>query len=220
MCYILRGGERVTELLIARLGGVGAEALNGLLCDGGFNPDRRGSLEARLLLCDALKRRGAAFPAIISRDPLGKPRLENSDMFFSLSHSGDYACCAVSDAPVGVDIQRVGADRSKVAGRVFSESENAFLAALPDGVRADAFYRLWVLKESLVKATGKGVAAGDMRGFSVTLPQSGLPPRCDCEGFALRLFEPICGYYAAVCRVGSEFDCEPIPRTVDLGVSV
>ena len=36
----------------------------------------------------------------------GKPYIENDPIFISLSHSGDYAVCAVSDSPIGVDIEQ------------------------------------------------------------------------------------------------------------------
>ncbi|MBE6718409.1 MAG: hypothetical protein E7574_04045 [Ruminococcaceae bacterium] len=35
----------------------------------------------------------------------GKPYIEGNPFYFSLSHSGDYAVCAISDTPVGIDIE-------------------------------------------------------------------------------------------------------------------
>lgn len=35
----------------------------------------------------------------------GKPYVTDNIFYFSLSHSGDYAVCAISDTPVGVDIE-------------------------------------------------------------------------------------------------------------------
>lgn len=38
----------------------------------------------------------------------GKPRLlKYPNFFYNISHSGDYAICAVSDSEVGVDIQKI-----------------------------------------------------------------------------------------------------------------
>lgn len=39
-------------------------------------------------------------------DENGKPYVKNAPFHFSLSHSGDYAVCAISDSPVGVDIEQ------------------------------------------------------------------------------------------------------------------
>ncbi len=36
----------------------------------------------------------------------GKPYAEGNPFYFSLSHSGDYAVCAISNSPVGVDIEK------------------------------------------------------------------------------------------------------------------
>ena len=35
----------------------------------------------------------------------GKPYFEGDPMYFSLSHSGSFALCAVSDRPVGADLE-------------------------------------------------------------------------------------------------------------------
>lgn len=38
-------------------------------------------------------------------DEKGKPRVSDDIFYFSLSHSGNYAVCAISDTPIGVDIE-------------------------------------------------------------------------------------------------------------------
>lgn len=66
--------------------------------------------------------------------------------FFSLSHSGDWVACAVSlDTPLGLDIEVMDATRDVLAlsGASFSPAESDRLAALPEGARVPAFYRLW-----------------------------------------------------------------------------
>ena len=37
----------------------------------------------------------------------GKPYIENSDIYFNISHSGSYILCAVGNEEVGVDIEGV-----------------------------------------------------------------------------------------------------------------
>ena len=94
----------------------------------------------------------------------GKPYLAlPSAPHFTLSHSGNYVMCAVSDIPAGCDTERIpGPDRlqalMRVAAKYYTEKEQAALAACPDDVsRALLFCRLWTLKESYVKCTGKGL---------------------------------------------------------------
>lgn len=88
----------------------------------------------------------AALPPV-ERSPRGKPRFAGrEDRWFSLSHSGGLALCALSASPVGVDVELVRPRREKLPGRALSGEE---LAAF-DGSWGD-FYRLWTLKESWCK---------------------------------------------------------------------
>jgi 4'-phosphopantetheinyl transferase len=79
---------------------------------------------------------------------------------FSLSHSGRRVVVAITaSTPVGVDVERVCADRDLDAliERVLDPGERSTLAALVGSARRAAFYRYWVRKEAAVKATGHGL---------------------------------------------------------------
>ena len=41
----------------------------------------------------------------------GKLFLANSDIYFNLSHSGNYVIAGISDAPIGVDVERIESNR-------------------------------------------------------------------------------------------------------------
>lgn len=113
-----------------------------------------GELLARTMLARILH---CPLPAVpISREERGKPFLrDGQDLFFNISHSGEYAVCAVSEYPVGIDIERLRKYNPNVARRVCSGAELALLAQSKDPARL--FYRLWTLKESFVKLTGTGI---------------------------------------------------------------
>lgn len=88
----------------------------------------------------------ADLPAV-ERSPRGKPGFTGlEDRWFSLSHSGGLALCALSDAPVGVDVERVVARRAGLPQWALNAGELAGF----DGSWGD-FYRLWTLKESWCK---------------------------------------------------------------------
>lgn len=87
----------------------------------------------------------------------GKPYLEDAAFHFSLSHSGEYAVCAFSDAPIGIDLQRVKETMPRLTSRILTDTEKAYLDALPEGERSLVFYRLWARKESLLKWDGRGL---------------------------------------------------------------
>lgn len=92
----------------------------------------------------------------------GKPALPGADFHFNLSHSGDYATCAITTAgAVGVDVEvlRENPDLMKIAKRFFAPPEFAALAALPVSQQTAGFYRCWTAKEALIKAWGVGLHA-------------------------------------------------------------
>ena len=85
----------------------------------------------------------------------GKPYLKNGGLFFSISHSGDYAVLTVSGREVGADIEKIApvSVSGAVAARCFTPDELSWMR----GQAADeAFYRLWTAKESVMKASGLG----------------------------------------------------------------
>ena len=83
----------------------------------------------------------------VERSPRGKPLFAGrDDRWFSLSHSGGIALCALSRAPVGVDVEQVRPRRESLPAYALSEAERAG----SDGTWED-FYRLWTLKESWCK---------------------------------------------------------------------
>ena len=88
----------------------------------------------------------------------GKPYFEGDPVYFSLSHSGSFALCAVSDRPVGADLETPdAASHMSAAKRFFSEAECESIARSP--APAAAFCSVWVQKEAVVKASGEGLAA-------------------------------------------------------------
>jgi 4'-phosphopantetheinyl transferase len=95
----------------------------------------------------------------------GKPRLApgpGADLRFNLSHSGGLALVAVRlGREVGVDLEelRDGVDGDAVAREFFDEPERARLAALAATGQPQAFFRAWVRREALAKASGRGISA-------------------------------------------------------------
>lgn len=87
----------------------------------------------------------------------GKPYLTGGP-FFSLSHSGEYAACAISEEEVGLDVQRMRKiPYDRLAQRFFPEREWKALLACEEAGRDELFYRLWTRKEAYGKFTGEGL---------------------------------------------------------------
>ena len=95
---------------------------------------------------------------IFEYGPKGKPVLKNGkDMFFNITHSGDWVVCGVSDREIGVDIEVLKKARMNVAGRFFTAKELDKLSSLADKEQDDYFYLLWTAKESYLKYLGTGL---------------------------------------------------------------
>ena len=80
------------------------------------------------------------------------------DIHFNLTHSGDFAAGVCGVGPVGIDVETVGVMKEKTARRFFHGGEYRYLEKIEDEEsRREAFFRLWVLKESFMKVTGLGM---------------------------------------------------------------
>ena len=100
------------------------------------------------------------------------------DVSYNLSHSGNYVMCAYSTRPgamVGCDLEMLGEFREKTARRFFCQEEYAYiLKEEREEERRNLFYRFWVLKESFLKATGRGMGL-DTRSFQIGWDEDGRP---------------------------------------------
>jgi len=87
-----------------------------------------------------------------------KPLLNaNDNLHFNISHSGDWILIAISDFPVGVDVEKIDDDFSyqEVLSLNFSKEEIEFIENSKHP--RNNFYLLWTRKEALMKATAKGI---------------------------------------------------------------
>lgn len=116
--------------------------------------DQRLSIAAYRLLHRALLHEyGIQEPPLFTFDANGKPHLQQyPHIHFSMSHCRRAVACAVSDEPVGIDIEMLDIIDEGVAAAVMSKEEQQQIIAA--GHIDVAFYRLWTMKESLYKLTG------------------------------------------------------------------
>ncbi len=134
------------------------------------------SLGVGILLFQAMER-GGINPgcAEVRETEFGRPYLPDYPEFhFSLSHSGDWAMCAVSGHPVGCDAEKTGRGDERIAERFFHPEEREALRGEEDRAAwKRLFTRIWVRKESHVKLTGRGLGEG-LSHFSAVSPEQGL----------------------------------------------
>lgn len=178
--------------------------------------DRKLSLGAELLLNHKLKQlapdlqRPAAYHAAAG----GKLQLTGSRLHFSLSHSGVYVACAISDTSVGVDIELEAEEDLRFAERFFHPDETARILASPD--RRSSFYQHWTLKESYLKCLGTGLSV-PLHSFCVDTAAK--PPQVTRDEerlpFALQSWK-VENYQLAVCYQADAPISQCAPQKTDI----
>ena len=113
----------------------------------------------RTTIAPILGRTADAVAIVIDR--YGRPGVTGAPSF-SLTHAGDHVALAVAPCggpsiAVGIDIEAIrdDVDPLALARQVFADAELAILHGADD--RIAMFFRLWTIKEALLKAAGKGL---------------------------------------------------------------
>lgn len=121
--------------------------------------DKKLSIIAYLLLAYGLKKEyGIVEELIFDFSNNGKPYLKNHpDIFFNCSHCKCGVVCAISNEEIGIDIEEVVNFDAEVAKFICNENEYKGLVNSQDPVLD--FYKLWTMKESVLKFSGKGICA-------------------------------------------------------------
>ena len=173
------------------------DSLQKTLCPARQAAAARYVLEPDRLRCVAggLVQRAVLGTDNVQISPSGKPFLPDGAPF-NLSHSGDYVVFATAARPVGVDIERIRKERFEALARVaFHPEECAALRAAQD--QTSVFFALWTLKESYMKADGRGFSMGS-KGFEIRLSGDSAYLAGDLAHHFYRFFE-LPGYALAAC---------------------
>ena len=135
-----------------------------------FRPHLCGEGLAREMLTEEL----GSLPqgVMIGRNENGKPLTDG--VFFNISHSGDLVLCAVSDRPVGVDVERLRPVPARLAERFGTNDP-------------ETFFRLWTQMEARIKC--RGVQIDRWREYT--------KPLMDCREEIIPAPE---GYVASLCE--------------------
>lgn len=123
-----------------------------------YNREREHILGRSLLNFGLMKEYGRTWE--VEQETGSKPCLKGAeDVEFNISHTRGLVVCAVADRALGVDTERIRPFKEGLMRRVCSESERGFvLEGRSEAARQERFFRLWTLKESFVKAIGRGLA--------------------------------------------------------------
>ena len=127
----------------------------------------------RSLLCSQLQcaNEQLTFGAARYGKPFALVSRDKASVSFNVSHSGKHGLIAYSPkGRLGVDVEERLArhDLELLIGTVFGPTEQADLALLQGRHKISMFYKLWTIKEALIKAVGMGFSCDASR-FEVPL---------------------------------------------------
>lgn len=118
---------------------------------------RKTCAAAYLLLCEALRSEyGITEPPVFEYGEHGKPFIVgHPDIHFNMSHCREAAICAVSNEPIGVDVESIREFNDSLIRYTMNERE---VQEIEQAERPDvAFIRLWTMKEAVLKLSGRGI---------------------------------------------------------------
>lgn len=119
-------------------------------------PGRFACLKSYLMLKELLATQYGITHFTIETAPHGKPYLkDHPDIHFNLSHCRTAIAVAVSDRPIGVDIESIRKHTPALVSRTMNHTESMQIMTSPAPERE--FIKLWTAKESVFKLTGTGI---------------------------------------------------------------
>ena len=81
-----------------------------------------------------------------------------NEFYFSLSHSENFVAVAISNSPIGVDIQiKKDIDYNSLSKKILTNHELDYFSQLPNDNKQDYIFKKWTEKESLFKLKGERV---------------------------------------------------------------
>lgn len=118
--------------------------------------DKKNCVMAYLLLRYGLYKDYGIRTVRLSYRHTGKLYLsDHPNIHFSISHCPRGCICAISDSPIGIDIQDIHPFSWSIADHCCSAEEKQFLRECNDP--AAEFTKIWTMKESYLKMKGTGI---------------------------------------------------------------
>lgn len=117
--------------------------------------DQYRSLTGEILLHKVLGEQYGLEAPEIEVGVYGKPHFSCETVHFNISHAGNYIALVTGDSSVGVDVEVSRTVSNGLEEVVFTDEERQWIKQSKDC--QNAFFRLWTLKESYIKALGLGL---------------------------------------------------------------
>lgn len=135
-------------------------------------------LLVQLLVSSGLWTPDTGFPTFLYNEH-GAPRLEQGPCF-SISHCKHAIAVAISEKPVGIDIEHIRTAKPELVARTMNEKEQNVICSAPSP--DVAFTRLWTQKEAVLKMQGTGILSIDgMKNTLVAIEHVDLQTKVNIE---------------------------------------
>lgn len=147
------------------------------------------------------------FEIMIDYGKYGKPFINaSSGLHFNISHSGDWAVCAVSKFPVGIDIELIQPIDLSIAKNCFTEKEFETMIGFTDKTEQYSyFYKIWTIKESYLKTIGLGFSKSP-NSFGTEINNNQISLTSEVEsGYCFRQYNFDIGYSLCACSLETQF---------------
>ncbi|MGQ4665500.1 4'-phosphopantetheinyl transferase family protein [Metabacillus halosaccharovorans] len=141
------------------------------------------------------------------KNKFGKPALAGfPQVQFNLSHSGHWVVAAFDELPVGIDIEEIVPIDLAITDYCFTRLEKTQLDVQPGEKTLEHFYKVWTLKESYIKAVGRGLSIPP-QSFSIVYVDDRirLQTSTDKENWCFHQYEIDDRYALSVCARHSMF---------------
>lgn len=127
-----------------------------------FEQGQRLCVLAYQLLKEGLRKEyGITENPIFEYNEHGKPSIVgHSEIYFNLSHCKEAAVCAISNHPIGVDVESIREFKDSLVNYTMNDDEVREIETSENP--ASAFIRLWTMKEATMKLVGTGIS-NDMK---------------------------------------------------------
>ena len=113
-------------------------------------------LKSYVMLREMLESMGLFHPFLFEKNEHGKPFLkDHPDIHFNISHCKNGIAVAVSDQPVGIDIESYRQVSDSLIRYTMNEEEQRIIRESEDPIRT--FTEYWTKKEAVFKLRGTGI---------------------------------------------------------------
>lgn len=136
--------------------------------------DKHRSLAAEQLVYQLLETHYGISSVKLHCKDNGQPYLPDCGLHVSISHCGEALACAVSEAPVGIDIERIRPIDLRICRHTCVPEELAYLLGerqteelgdCSDPHILHRFFEIWTAKEAYYKKCGTGIT--DLKGINI-----------------------------------------------------